>query len=46
MDLFERYGLTRVINACGKMTPLAGAIVLPEIAAAASESLNHFFVLD
>ncbi|MBI2479221.1 MAG: aminotransferase class V-fold PLP-dependent enzyme [Planctomycetia bacterium] len=46
MDLFERYGLTRVINACGKMTHLAGAIVLPEIAAAASESLNHFFVLD
>ena len=46
MDLFERYGLTRVINACGKMTHLSGAIVLPEIAAAASESLNHFFILD
>ncbi|MBC8354374.1 MAG: PLP-dependent transferase [Planctomycetes bacterium] len=46
MDLFEQYGLTRVINACGKMTHLSGAIVLPEIAAAASESLNHFFVLD
>jgi L-seryl-tRNA(Ser) seleniumtransferase len=28
------------------MTHLAGAIVLPEIAAAASESLRHFFVLD
>ena len=27
MDLFEEYGLTRVINACGKMTHLAGAIV-------------------
>ena len=46
MDLFEEFGLTRVINACGKMTHLSGAIVLPEIAAAASESLNHFFVLD
>ncbi len=46
MDLFEQYGLTRVINACGKMTHLAGAIVLPETAAAASESLNHFFILD
>lgn len=46
MDLFEQYGLTRVINACGKMTHLAGAIVLPEIAAAAAESLGHFFILD
>jgi L-seryl-tRNA(Ser) seleniumtransferase len=46
MDLFERYELRRVINACGKMTALSGAIVLPEIAEAASESLKHFFVLD
>lgn len=46
MDLHARYGLRRVINACGKMTHLAGAIVLPEIAAAAAESLRHFFVLD
>jgi D-glucosaminate-6-phosphate ammonia-lyase len=46
MDLHERYGLTRVINACGKMTHLGGAIVLPEIATAVRESLNHFFVLD
>ncbi len=46
MDLFELYGLTRVINACGKMTHLGGAIVLPEIAEAAAESLNHFFILD
>ena len=38
MDLFELYGLTRVINACGKMTTLSGAIVLPEIAEAAAES--------
>ncbi len=46
MDLFEKYRLRRVINACGKMTHLGGAIVLPEIAEAAAESLKHFFVLD
>ena len=46
MDLHERYELRRVINACGKMTHLSSAIVLPEIAEVASESLKHFFVLD
>jgi len=46
VNLFEKYKLRRVINACGKMTHLCGAIVLPEIAAQASESLRHFFVLD
>ena len=46
MDLHERFGLRRVINACGKMTHLSGAIVLPEIAEAAAESMKHFFVLD
>ncbi|MFP6766302.1 MAG: hypothetical protein VB858_21905, partial [Planctomycetaceae bacterium] len=46
MNLHERYGLRRVINACGKMTHLSGSIVLPEIAAPAAESLNHFFILD
>lgn len=46
MDLHQKHGLRRVINACGKMTHLGGAIVLPEIAAAASESMRHFFVLD
>ena len=46
MDLFEKYGLRRVINASGKMTALAGAIVLPEIAEVAAESLKHFFILD
>lgn len=46
MDLHEQYGLRHVINACGKMTHLSGAIVLPDIAAAASDSMRHFFVLD
>ncbi|SVC34277.1 uncharacterized protein METZ01_LOCUS287131, partial [marine metagenome] len=46
MDLHKKYQLRRVINACGKMTHLGGAIVLPEIASAASEAMQHFFVLD
>ena len=46
MNLHEKYGLRKVINACGKMTHLSGAIVLPEIADAARASMNHFFVLD
>lgn len=46
MDLHKKYELRRVINACGKMTHLGGAIVLPEIAAAAAESMRHFFELD
>ncbi|MCH8828799.1 MAG: aminotransferase class V-fold PLP-dependent enzyme, partial [Planctomycetes bacterium] len=45
MDLHQKYGLTRVINACGKMTKLCGAIVLPPIADVARESMNHFFDL-
>lgn len=44
--LFERHQLRRVINACGKMTHLSGAIVLPEIAAAAAAAMKQFFVLD
>ncbi|MFP6769930.1 MAG: aminotransferase class V-fold PLP-dependent enzyme [Planctomycetaceae bacterium] len=46
MDLHTPYGLRRVINACGKMTKLCGAIVLPEIADTVRESLDHFFELD
>ena len=46
MDLFEKYNLRRVINACGKMTHLSAAIVLPEIIDVVCESLKHFFVLD
>ena len=46
MDLYEKYQLRRVINACGKMTKLSGAIVLPEIAEVAAESMRHFFDLD
>ncbi len=46
MDFHERHQLRHVINACGKMTKLAGAIVLPPIADAVRESLNHFYELD
>lgn len=46
MDLHRHYELRRVINACGKMTALSGAIVLPEIAEVAGEAMKHFFVLD
>ncbi|MBT4693462.1 MAG: aminotransferase class V-fold PLP-dependent enzyme [Planctomycetaceae bacterium] len=45
-DLHSEYQLTKIINACGKMTHLCGAIVLPEIADQVRESLNHFFDLD
>lgn len=46
MDLHEKYNLTRVINACGKMTHLGGAIVLPEIRPQVSASLESFYDLD
>jgi len=46
MDLYEQYGLRRVINACGKMTSLAGAIVLPEIIETVTEAMRHFYELD
>lgn len=46
MDLYEKYRLTRVVNACGKMTHLAGAAVLPEIAAQVEAALPRFFDLD
>ncbi len=45
-DLHKKYGLRRILNACGKMTALSGAKVLPEIAAQASASLGEFYDLD
>ena len=46
MDLHQQFDLRPVINACGKMTKLCGAIVLPEIIDVVNESMRHFFVLD
>ena len=46
MDVYERYRLTPTINACGKMTHLAGAAVLPEVAEVVNAALPRFFDLD
>ena len=46
MDLYEKYRLTRVINACGKMTHLAGAIVLPEVVEEVTHAMGRFYDLD
>ena len=46
MDLYEKYRLTRVINACGKMTHLAGAIVLPDVVEEVTHAMGCFFDLD
>lgn len=43
MDFHAQYGLTPIINACGKMTHLSNARVFPEIVAATVGSLEHFF---
>ena len=46
MDLYEKYRLTPTINACGKMTHLSGAKVLPEIVEQVTEAMGCFFNLD
>ena len=46
MDLHERYGLRRVINAYDKATFLGGARVLPEIAEVVSAGLAEPFEID
>lgn len=46
MDLYEKYRLTRVINACGKMTHLAGAIVLPDVIEEVTHAMGCFYDLD
>lgn len=45
-DLHEKYRLTRIINGNGKMTKLAGAVVLPEILEPVTEAMQHFFDID
>ena len=46
MDLYERYGLRRVINAYDKSTALSGAIVPPQIVEVVAECLRHPYELD
>ncbi len=46
MDVHKKYGLRRVVNACGKMTALTAARVPAEIADVASQAMREFFLLD
>ena len=46
MDLYEKYRLRRVVNACGKMTHLSGAAVLPPIVEQVTAALPCFFDLN
>ncbi len=45
-DLFERYALTRVINASGTMTYLGSSLVAPSATAAGADILNEFVKID
>ena len=38
----ERYGLTPIINACGKMTHLGAAAVPPEVTSRVMEVMSEF----
>ena len=42
MGLHQKYGLRKVINACGKLTRLTGSVVLPAVAEAAREAGLEF----
>jgi L-seryl-tRNA(Ser) seleniumtransferase len=46
MDLYEKYHLTRIINGNGKMTKLAGAVVLPQILEQVTAAMQCFFDID
>lgn len=46
VDLYEKYRLTRIVNGNGKMTKLAGAVVLPEILAPVTSAMQCFFDID
>ncbi|ERJ19179.1 L-seryl-tRNA selenium transferase protein [Salinisphaera shabanensis E1L3A] len=46
MNLYERYGLTPVINAAGTYTPLGVSRSSPYVAETAAAALGQFFVID
>ena len=46
MDLYEKHNLRRIVNACGKMTHLSGAAVLPPIVEQVATALPCFFDLN
>lgn len=45
-DIYQRLGLKRVINACGKMTILGVSAVSPEVMAATAEAAGAFVEID
>ena len=46
MDIYEKYGLTRIINAAGKETVLTASAVLPDVIETVSEGVKTFYDLD
>ncbi len=46
MNVHERYGLTRIINAAGSYTPVGVSRSSPQVGAAVSDALGRFFVID
>lgn len=42
MEIYDRLGVRRVINACGTMTPLGGVIMRPEVLEAMEEASKWF----
>ncbi len=46
MNLHQRYGLTRVINAAGSFTPVGVSRSSPAVADAVARALGEFFVVD
>ena len=45
MDVYEQYGIKRVINASGKMTILGGSRVSEEVASAMNQGAENFFLI-
>ena len=46
MNIYERIGLPRVINACGKMTILGVSAVDPEVMQQESEAAAHYVEME
>lgn len=45
-NIYQRLGLKRVINACGKMTILGVSAVSPEVMQATAEAAGSFVEID
>jgi len=46
MDIYERYGVKRIINAVGPITRFGGSIILPEVLAAMQEASTSCVDID